>query len=204
MNPTDTNRHSGTLPILVAVQKRIEQDGRCLLVLDGDCGAGKTTIADEIGSFYQATVIRMDSFFLPLKLRTQERFQEPGGNVHYERFLSDVLANLARECDFSYHHFDCHNNRLCLYNAPFSPLMIIEGSYSHHPAFQAAYSSLHALRVWVSVTEEEQARRLKARNPQLFPRFVTEWIPLEKAYQRVYHVKSKAEIRVESEAGHVE
>jgi len=203
MNPIATSKNPDIAPILAAMRKRFEQDGRCLLVLDGDCGAGKTTLADEIAPLFQAAVIRMDSFFLPFDLRTRERLQEPGGNIHYERFVSDVLVHLVQKCDFAYRHYDCHNDRFCLYSAPFSPYVVIEGSYSHHPAFLDAYDALHALRVWVSVTEEEQARRLKARNPELFPRFAAEWIPLEKAYQLAYHGKSKAEIRVESRDWHV-
>jgi len=191
------------MSILTAVRKRIEQDGRCLLVLDGDCGAGKTTLADEIAPLFQAAVIRMDSFFLPLELRTRERLQEPGGNIHFERFKTDVLANLVRGCDFTYRHYDCRADRFCVYSAPFSPLMVIEGSYSHHPAFWDVYDALRALRVWVSVAEEEQARRLEARDPKLFPRFAAEWIPLEKAYQLAYQGKSKADIRVDSGSGHV-
>ena len=39
----------------------------------------------------------MDDFFLPPALRTPERRSEPGGNVHYERFLTEVLPNLRSE-----------------------------------------------------------------------------------------------------------
>ena len=53
-------------------------------------------------------IIHMDDFFLPPKLRTEARLNEPGGNVHYERFMEEVVMKLRSEECFEYRIFDCH------------------------------------------------------------------------------------------------
>ena len=40
----------------------------------------------------------MDDFFLPMELRTAERLEEPGGNVHYERFSAEVDVYKRQVC----------------------------------------------------------------------------------------------------------
>lgn len=51
--------------------------------------------------------IHMDDFFLPLEMRTPQRLQQPGGNVHYERFLETVLKPLSLQQTVFYQPFDC-------------------------------------------------------------------------------------------------
>lgn len=62
-----------------------------LLAIDGMSGSGKTTLAQSLQEKWHAHVFHMDDFFLPLEMRTPQRLQQPGGNVHYERFLETVL-----------------------------------------------------------------------------------------------------------------
>ena len=49
----------------------------------------------------------MDDFFLPFELRTAERLKEPGGNVHYERFIDEVVSKLSAGEPFEYGVFRC-------------------------------------------------------------------------------------------------
>ena len=76
---------------------------------------------------------------------------------------------------------------------------MIEGSYSHHPAFAEAYAELDALRIFVCAAEEERLRRLRAREEERFFTFQTRWIPLEKSYIEAYDIKSGADIALESQ-----
>ena len=78
-----------------------------IIAIDGRCAAGKTTLAARLVKELGGDVIHMDDFFLPPALRTPERRSEPGGNVHYERFLTEVLPNLRSGRPFSYRRFDC-------------------------------------------------------------------------------------------------
>ena len=75
---------------------------RVIVAIDGNCGSGKTTLASIIDSVYGCNVFHMDDFFLPLDLRTTERLSQAGGNVHYERFDSEVIHGIKSNKAFEY------------------------------------------------------------------------------------------------------
>ncbi|MEG2950977.1 MAG: hypothetical protein RR946_09800 [Clostridia bacterium] len=192
------------LPVLAALPdpSLMEKNPKAdplLIVLDGDCGAGKTTLSNLLAALCKIKPIRMDDFFLPYEMRTPQRLREPGGNVHYERFQSEVLNRLPAAERFSYLRFDCATGKYIPQAYQPACVAVIEGSYSHHPAFREAYERLHALRVFVEVDAHEQLRRLALRNADLLPRFQNEWIPLEKNYFEAYDIKKRANIALQSE-----
>ena len=78
-----------------------------VVVIDGRCASGKSTLADYLAERFGGAVIRADHFFLPPALRTAERLAEPGGNIHRERFLSEVVTPLINGEDVRYGVFDC-------------------------------------------------------------------------------------------------
>ena len=79
---------------------RVLPTGMRIIAIDGRCAAGKTTLAARLAKELGGDVIHMDDFFLPPALRTQERRSEPGGNVHYERFLRKSYRSLHRDKHF--------------------------------------------------------------------------------------------------------
>ncbi len=184
----------GLLVPVIASQRRV-------IVIDGPCGSGKTTLAGLLARLYGTEPIPMDDFFLPPPMRTQERLSIPGGNVHHERFLTEVLENLAPGRSVRYQRFDCQSLKMLARDIPPAPHVIIEGSYSHHPAFEAHLKRLNALRVYVDVEESEQLRRIARRDPELLSMFQTRWIPLEKTYFEAYDIKGRAEIVLQSGSG---
>ena len=186
------------VPVLIALQARIKSDGRAIVALDGDCGAGKTTLAALLAQLTDACVIHMDDFFLPFELRTQERKSVPGWNVDYERFVAEALAPLAQGRAFAYRRFDCHTGQCQPRQYDPVPVTVIEGSYSHHPAFADGYAKLHVLRVFLSVDGAEQLARIARRDPDKLSRFESEWIPLEKSYFQAYDIVSGAEFVLRS------
>lgn len=187
-------------PVIGEIERRLESDGRALAAIDGPCGSGKTTLAQTLCGLYDMQPIALDDFFLPFKMRTQERLSQAGGNVHYERFLEEVLSGLMAPDggDISYRRFLCRSGALspCLHRR--APLTVIEGSYAHHPAFRTAYERLRALRVFVWTEEAEQLRRLRARCPERFESFKNLWIPLEKKYFQAYDIPDRADIVLQS------
>lgn len=187
-------------PVMAQADERLARDGSALIVLDGPCGGGKTTLAGLLGKVYGVPPIAMDDFFLPPAMRTPQRLAEPGGNVHVERFLFEVLKPLQAGQNFVYGRFNCHTQCItpCVHMA--APVTIIEGSYSHHPAFESAYERLHALCVFVCVDEEEQLRRLTLRDSKRIEAFRTRWIPLEKRYFEAYDREARADVRLQSRA----
>lgn len=190
----------GTLvPVVIRIERLLAETGRALVVLDGPCGSGKSTLADALAALYHTRPIRLDDFFLPPAMRTEQRLMQPGGNVHYERFLDEVLTGLMHGGDVAYRRYDCQSGAWLDRVHRAAPVAVIEGSYSHHPAFAQAYDALGALRVFVCTEEQERLRRLRAREGERFFTFETCWIPLEKSYIEAYDIKSGADIALESQ-----
>ncbi len=159
--------------------QRLSQ-GPLILAIDGRAAAGKTTLAAELQTAFGAAVIHMDDFFLPPELRTEARLQIPGGNVHYERFLTEVAPALRAGAPISHRKYDCHQGTYAPYlvRQPHTQLTVIEGSYSLHPRLRALYD----MTVFCTVPPELQRQRLQARNPAALNAFLTRWIPLEEQY----------------------
>ena len=134
----------------------------------------------------------MDDFFLPEALRTVSRVAEPGGNIHYERFKTEVLPELKQKKAFSYQRFDC--SKMCLgemRNISASRWRIVEGAYSLHPRF-GDYADL---KVFFDISPTEQMKRIRKRNGEKMAQiFAQRWIPMEEKYISTFDIKNKAEI----------
>jgi uridine kinase len=163
-----------------SIDEALKQKQRVIMALDGRCAAGKTTLAKKLSKKYAAAVIHMDDFFLPAALRRPERFQELGGNVHYERFLSEVALRLMGGRPFKYRAFDC--GRMDYGDWVFVPdakLIIVEGAYS----LRADFMELYNIKVFMDIEPDEQRRRIIARNGEAaYAVFAERWIPLEEKY----------------------
>lgn len=157
----------------------LSEKAQVLVAIDGNCAAGKTTLAAMLENCYDCNVFHMDDFFLRPEQRTPERFAEIGGNVDYERFQAEVLLPLKAREAFSYRPFECKTFTLA---QPVSvvpkALNIIEGSYSLHPYFADPYD----LRIFLSASPALQRQRILERPAFVHQRFFEEWIPMENRY----------------------
>ena len=174
------------------IDRLLSEKETVAVAIDGDSCAGKTTLAARLSERYGVDAIHMDDFYLPLSLRTPERYAEPGGNVHRERFLREVAPHLHDAAAFSYGilstaDFQIHESR----KIGASRLRIVEGSYSQHPELRAFYD----LTVFLKATASEQRERVLQRNgEEKLPMFLGRWIPLEKAYHAAYRVEENADL----------
>lgn len=177
--------------IFLKTEALLAKKPRVVLAIDGGACSGKTTLAAELEKRFGAAVIHADDFFLRPEQRTPERFAEAGGNFDRERFFEEVLLPLKKGGAFSYRKFDCHTMTLTetVEVAPTS-LVVIEGSYSHHPLFDGFYD----LRVFLSISASEQRKRILARNEDLADQFFSRWIPFENRYFRTFFIEKKADI----------
>lgn len=150
-----------------------------VIAIDGNCTAGKTTLATILEKEYDCNVFHMDDFFLRPGQRTAQRYAQPGGNVDYERFQEEVLIPLKQERSFSYRPFSCSTFTLSdavIVNP--KRLNIVEGTYSLHPYFGDVFD----LKIFLSIGPELQAQRIYQRPQRVHERFFKEWIPMEKLY----------------------
>lgn len=180
------------LPIL-ELAKEIENTGEVkVIAIDGRAASGKTTLSGKLSRILGAEIIRMDDFFLPPSCRTPERLAEAGGNIHYERFCDEVLPKVKEKNAFSYGVFDCGIMEISgKREIVGSEWRIVEGSYSHHPRF-GEYADL---RVFCSVSKEEQMRRILVRNGEKWAEIFRErWIPMEEKYFEVFKIRESADI----------
>lgn len=177
--------------LIKAMDALLEGERPVIVAIDGPCAAGKTTLAGKLQGAYDCNLFHMDDFFLRPEQRTEARFQEPGGNVDYERFREEVLEPLKRGEDFSYRPFDCKTFTLAQPVAVTpKKLTIIEGSYSHHPYFENPYD----LKVFLDVDPELQRQRILLRPAFLHQRFFEQWIPMENGYFEAFSVKEQADL----------
>ncbi len=168
------------------IKKLLETKERAVVAIDGRCGSGKTTVAMLLSSVFEAQTIHVDDFFLPPDLRTEERYAEPGGNVHYERFIKEVIEPLKANKDFSYGIFDCSKMQINGHKEIKNKgLIIIEGSYSLRNDFVSAYD----LKFIIEIEKEIQNKRLKEREGEYYETFIEKWIPLEEAYFKKYDLE---------------
>ena len=185
--------HGGTglAPLAGAIGDVLQQKGRCVVGLDGMAAAGKTTAAALLCRAFGGACVHMDDFFLPPALRTPERRSEPGGNVHYERFLTEVLPNLRSGRPFFYRRFDC--SRMTLGEeipVENNGYVFVEGAYSCHPVF----GDYMDRRVFLDIDGKTQEERIRKRNGEdRLQDFLQLWIPLEEAYFQTFSVWEKAD-----------
>lgn len=158
--------------------------------IDGRAASGKTSVADALADALGTEPVRMDDFFLPPDLRTPGRLAEPGGNVHYERFLEEAAGKLAAREALAYRPFCCRamgfGPAKTIGPAPF---MVVEGAYSHHPIFGGYLD----LRVFGDVDGRTQFRRIARRNgPAACETYRAEWVPMEERYLAAFGIREKA------------
>lgn len=166
-----------------------------VIAIDGCCASGKTTLAAELSERFGMQVIHMDSFFLLPEMRTAERLSQAGGNIHYERFVEEVIRGIKSGKDFSYRIFSCKKG--CYDGTvtvnPQKPI-IVEGAYSLHPEIPDIYD----LKIYLDADLETRLERIENRNGKdALKIFKEKWIPLENIYFQEFDIKSKCDLVIE-------
>lgn len=159
---------------------------RLLVAIDGRCGSGKSSLSQLIASVYGAVVLHMDDFF---QTERQKSAGEPApvANIDGAR-LKAALAPLSRGEPFEFRPYDCLTGEFLppRFIRP-GRIAVVEGSYCLHPAVRLDYD----VKIFLTVDYETQLARIKARNPDLYDRFVAEWIPNEEKYFKAFRVQEE-------------
>lgn len=182
------------LPLMDRIEALLAKNGdrTTIIAIDGHAASGKTTCAATLCELFDCNVFHMDDYFLPFEKRTAERLSEPGGNVDYERFYAEVLTPILAGNPVTYSAFDCSVGEfLPQVTVQPKPLVIVEGSYAHHPYFGDVYN----LRAAIDIDEAEQRKRILARNgEQMLSMFASRWIPMEHRYFEAYSIFEQADL----------
>lgn len=185
-------------PLICAVEQLISQKDHVVIAIDGRCGSGKTTLAAFFTEFYDCAVVSMDDFFLPPGLRTKNRLEEPGGNIHYERFVREAAEGIQSGKAFDYRVFDCKSMTYAGSKTILpKPLTICEGTYSLHPE----YASMYDLKVFTTCGEALQNDRILNRSGrELHKRFMEQWIPMEERYFKAFAIPESCDFMIDTGA----
>ena len=163
-----------------------------LIALDGRCGSGKTTLAAQLAEqFPGRAVFHTDDYYLPPAQRIPNWAETPCANMDLTRLREEVLVPAQAGAAVRSRAYACREGAyLPEQCVPPAPLYILEGSYSHHPILAGFYD----LKVFVTCSKEEQARRLQAREGERYENFVRRWIPLEEAYFAQCRIEALADL----------
>ena len=169
----------------------IRDKGRAVIAIDGQSGAGKTTLAGLLADRYSGRVFHADDYFLQPGQRTPERLAQAGGNFDRERFTLEVIAPVREGRHAYVRRFDCQSGQLQPPKAiPFAPVSIIEGSYCLHPALGPYYD----LAIYLKAEAAAQRSRLQKRyDAARFQRAMAEWVPAENAYAKAFNIPEKCD-----------
>lgn len=162
-----------------------------LIAIDGHCGSGKTTLADYLQKQLDCSLFHMDDFFLQPHQRTEERLNEPGGNVDYERFKEEILNHITDKSGLHFRPFSCRKWELGEpIFTPYRDIVLVEGSYSHHPYFENCYN----FKIFLDISPEEQKQRIIVRDGEAsWPMFEEKWIPMENHYFETFRIKENSD-----------
>lgn len=176
------------------IADRLARQPAVLVALDGRCGSGKTTLSERLAErFPQSITVHTDDFYLPPSRRVTGWEKIPCANMDIRRLRDEVVAPARAGQAFSYQAYSCREGAY-LPPRPLgsAPLVIVEGSYSHHPSLASYYD----IRIFVTCSPDEQARRLRRREGERYSNFVERWIPLEEGYFTNYSIEENAEMMV--------
>lgn len=161
-----------------------------VLSIDGPCASGKTTIGKLLSSFLECPCIHMDDYFLQANQRTAQRLEEPGGNIDYERFHQEINDAWNQNQPIHMRSYDCSSQRLRKeVILEESPILIIEGSYAHHPYLD----DMQAFKIFMDIEPSIEKERLQKRSPDKFVDFIEKWIPMEEKYFHAFSIKEKSD-----------
>jgi len=178
------------LPLFRRIDQLKKQKNYIFIAIDGNSAAGKSSLAALLKEAYSCNVISMDDFFLRRVQRTPERLAEPGGNIDYERFGSEIIEPLKAGKPFAYRPYNCQTGELSEPEDVIpNQITVIEGAYSLHPRFAGVYD----IAVFLSLDPAGQRRRLAERSPCLLDRFIHEWIPMENRYFDAFQIPEKCD-----------
>ena len=167
-----------------------------VLALDGRCGSGKTTLAAALQEQFPAcTVLHTDDFYLPPARRIPDWAHTPCANMDLARLRDEALRPAYAGQPVQYRAYSCREGAYQpAQELPAQPLVILEGSYSHHPLL----TGYETLRVFVTCSKDEQVRRLQAREGERYANFAARWIPLEEGYFAKYQIAENADFVVDT------
>lgn len=141
-----------------------------VLALDGRCGSGKTTLANTLARQFPASItLHTDDFYLPPAQRIRGWEKTPCANMDLDRLRDEALRPAYEGQPVQYRAYSCREGAyLPARELAAQPLVILEGSYSHHPLL----TGCETLRVFLTAQKKSRpaaCRRGRGSDMQTLP-----------------------------------
>jgi len=173
--------------VIEEINKQLVFKPDVVVAIEGNSATGKSYMSQALKEYYDCNVIKTDDFFLPFDMRTEERLQQVGGNIHYER-LSALLKDIKLGKSVEYYSFDCHTGAHVSRKIEPKRLTVVEGCYSLHDSIKDEYD----VAILLTANKAVRQRRIFLRDGgDMLQRFVKEWIPKENIFLRNLSVKKE-------------
>jgi len=166
-----------------------------MIAIDGRCGSGKTTLAARLAAELGCPVIHTDDYYLPLDRRCAGWEKKPAANIDFDRLRNQLLLPLHRGEAAEYRPYSCREGAyLQPAPVPSAPVILVEGSYSQHPALRDLYD----LKIVLTCSDSCQTARLQNREGERFELFRRRWIPLERSYLSDCRIQEEADLLLDT------
>jgi uridine kinase len=173
------------IPVFRAIDALSDQRS-ILIAIDGRCGSGKSSLSQLISSACGAVVLHMDDFFQTERQKAAGE-RAPIANIDGARLMA-ALSPLSKGEPFEFSPYDCLMGEFLPPRVVHPRRMaVVEGSYCLHPSIRLDYD----VKIFLTVDYETQLARIKVRNPDLYDRFVAEWIPNEEKYFKAFGIQQE-------------
>lgn len=189
------NEYSVFFSVLYRIAELLKSNASAVVAIDGNCGSGKSGLAELIQREFHCNVIHMDDYYCPAEERAPDWRSKPGGNMDFARLQKEVLSPIKQGASALYRPYSCKAHafgkpELISGNA----LTVVEGSYSQHPLLTHYYD----FKIFLTCSAEEQIRRLKLREGTAFQAFESCWIPLEDRYHQICAPEQKSNVVIDT------
>ena len=168
---------------------------RFVISIDGPCGSGKSTIAEELRKETSCNVLHMDDFYLPFANRDKNWMNMIAGHMDFNRLIAKVLRPYKEGRKTEYISYDCHSDKyLQEIDIDLNKPLIIEGSYSSHPCLNEYID----YKIFIDIDSKLQKERLTKRNPKVVDKFISMWIPFENNYFEALKIRDASDLVIKS------
>ena len=173
------------------IQRWCAKHPRWMILIDGRCGSGKTTIAQRMVQPLNAYCIHMDDYYLPFEKRDHQP-DFPGNHMDYQRLQKQVIEPFIQNGKFDSIPYDAHQDHYGQITLVKTNGLIIEGSYSMFPHLVYPHDTL---KLFITIDPNVQKQRIIARGGMAcWSGFEQRWIPTEESYFKMYSIQEKADM----------
>lgn len=168
-----------------------------IVAIDGKALSGKTTIANNLRKYLDATIIHLDDYFL--RKSEQNNYSKNGRlfNIDYRRFIEEVITPInEHKKSLVLNKFSCKEQKIISSTyEEIKEIIIIEGTYSLDNKMLPYYN----LKFFFEIDDKTQLARIRLREKENADNFIAKWVKNEQIYFSETAIKEIADYIIKFE-----